>query len=298
MADILLLGKNGQVGSALAAILGERAIACDRREVDLTKTDIPGQLDKAAGSEPITTLINAAAYTAVDKAESEVHIADRINGEAVGEMAAWCKARGITLVHYSTDYVFDGSGQHFRAEDEPTGPLNAYGRSKLLGEQLVSASGARHLIFRTSWVYDANGKNFINTMLRLFNEREEVRVVIDQVGAPTYAPHLASATLTALTNANKAEFPSGIYHLCHRGETNWYEFAQAIFALASRHGSGIKCLSIQPITTNEYPTPAKRPLNSRLSCEKVKQLLGVSLPHWKDGLNECYESIRLHHQGS
>jgi len=293
---ILVLGKNGQVGSALTQLLGDKAIAYDADTINLMQPDFADRLSALADAHEITTLINAAAYTAVDKAESERDIAMRINGIAVGEMAAWCKKHDVTLVHYSTDYVFDGSGTHARGESEPTAPLSVYGESKLLGEKLITDSGGEHLIFRTSWVYDAAGKNFVNTMLRLFPEREEVRVVADQIGAPTYALHLAQATIAALEHAQNAEhFPSGIYHLCGGGEASWYEFAKAIFTLASSRESGIKCREVKPIPTSEYPTPARRPLNSRLDCTKAKALLGVQLPHWEDALNECYESIRLRH---
>jgi len=284
---ILILGKNGQVGSALTELLGDRAISCDSDIINFLDADFTSELD---AFKNISTIINTAAYTQVDKAESDVEAATQINANAVGKLAEWCKERGVFLVHYSTDYVFNGEGTHARNEEELPEPLSVYGKTKLLGEQAITASGADHFIFRTSWVYDATGKNFLNTMLRLFKGREEVKVVADQIGAPTYAKHLAQATIAAL----EAKATCGIYHLCGGGEASWYDFAKEIFALASEHESGIKCYSIQPITTNEYPTPARRPLNSRLDCSKAKKLLGVSLPHWKDGLNECYESIRLH----
>ncbi len=291
---ILILGRNGQVGGALAALLGKQAVAFDAQEINLTQPDFTDKLSVLFHQHDFSAIINAAAYTQVDKAESEPELAMRINGHAVGELANWCKQHDVTLVHYSTDYVFDGNGSHARREDEPINPLSAYGRSKLLGEELVAASCAEYLIFRTSWVYDATGKNFFTTMRRLFSEREEVRVVADQVGAPTYAAHLAMATIAALDNAKKAsQFPTGIYHLCAGGEASWHQFTQAIFALASTHESGIKCRQVHAIPTSDYPTPAKRPANSRLSCEKANAVLGVRLPHWMDGLNECYESIRL-----
>lgn len=291
---IIVLGKNGQVGRALSRLLGPRAVVADSHSVNLLMHDFPARLDALAAGHTVTALINAAAYTAVDQAENEVEPAMRVNGHSVGLLGEWCRKHRAVLVHYSTDYVFNGSGTHAHHEGELPEPINVYGRSKLLGEQLAAASGADHLIFRTSWVYDDEGKNFLNTMRRLFREREEVRVVADQVGAPTYAWHLAQATLAALESAKaQEEFPSGIYHLCGGGEASWYDFAKDIFALASRYESGIKCYSIQPITTKDYPTPARRPLNSRLDCSKAKETLGVALPHWKDGLNECYESIRM-----
>ncbi len=287
---ILILGKNGQVGSALAGLLGAEAVAVDSDIVNFAHPDFVDTLTVLLERHEFTTIINTAAYTAVDKAESERELAMRINGVAVGELAAWCKKHDVQLVHYSTDYVFDGSGTHARTEEEPTAPLSVYGESKLLGEQLIASSGAEYMIFRTSWIYDATGKNFLNTMLRLFREREEISVVADQVGAPTYALHLAQATLAALE-----KFQSGIYHLCGGGETSWHGFASAILSLASAHESCIKCQQVKPISTSEYPTPARRPLNSRLSCGKAKNLFGVALPQWEEALKECYESIKLRH---
>lgn len=292
-ADILVLGKDGQLGRALAAALGLRALAAGRQEVDLAGDDFIARLDRFTQGAAIRCVINAAAYTQVDKAEGEGKAeAFRVNAQAVGALAGWCKARNVPLVHYSTDYVFDGSGATPRSEDAPTAPLNCYGESKLEGERLLTASGCDYLIFRTSWVYDAKGKNFFNTMLRLFSERETLKVVADQVGAPTYAPHLAAASLAALETAlATASFPSGIYHLAGAGEVSWHGFAQAIFALATSDGFGqkllLRCTRIDAITTAEYPLPAKRPLNSRLDCTRAKQVLGVAMPHWRDGLREC-----------
>ncbi len=282
---ILVLGASGQVGSALLRQLGDDAIVL---RVDFLSENFTSALNGL----PIRAVINAAAYTQVDKAESDREQAMRINGVAVGELALWCKNQKIPLVHFSTDYMFDGSGAHFRSEEEMVAPLSVYGESKLLGELLIMASGVDYLIFRTSWVYDAWGKNFANTMRRLFLERESVSVVNDQIGAPTYAPQLADATIAALNQAFLAKtFPSGIYHLCHGGQVSWFGFAQAIFALASAHESGIKCKLIQPITTAEYPTPAKRPLNSRLDCSKAKQVLSVALPDWAIGLQMWEKEI-------
>lgn len=293
---ILVLGKNGQVGKALVSLLGRDALAFDSSELDLSAHNLSERLDMMSEGKTVTALINAAAYTQVDKAEEEREQAMRINGTAPGELAAWCKARNIPLVHFSTDYVFDGSGYTPRGENENTGPLNVYGESKLLGEKRIVSSGADYLVFRTSWVYDEAGRNFFTTMLRLFCEREELQVVADQIGAPTYAPHLARAALDALKKAqSEKKFPSGIYHLCAGGEASWHDFAVAILALARPCKSGIKCGEIQPIATSDYPTQARRPLNSRLDCAKAKQSFGVQLPDWKDGVIECYENIRLRH---
>jgi dTDP-4-dehydrorhamnose reductase len=297
---IVVLGKGGQVGRALMAQLGTQAIGFDRDKIDLEKLDFISQLEGALKGQDISAVINAAAYTLVDKAEGEgCEAAHKINSKAVSILADWCKKRDVLLVHYSTDYVFDGSGNTPRKEDAPVAPLNEYGKSKLAGERAITQSGAKYLILRTSWVYDAKGANFFNTMRRLFRERETLNVVNDQIGAPTYAPHLAKATLKAISNAS---ISSGIYHLTAAGETSWFDFAKAIFALASDHEKGLKCTSIQPIASAAYPTPAKRPLNSRLDCSKFVNTFGASLPNWQVGLKECiddaYGSNRNTDQGT
>lgn len=297
--SILVLGKNGQVGQALVQLLGSRAIAADSSEINLLQP-VASQIEKFLSGKKISTVINAAAYTKVDLAEGDGRQdAFRVNASAVQELAAWCKKQDIALVHYSTDYVMDGSGDSARTEDSATSPINAYGQSKLEGEQAIMAEGGKYLIFRTSWVYDAHGKNFVNTIRRLISERESLNVVADQIGAPTYAPHLASATVDALEKAiGMPQFPSGLYHLCNAGETSWHGFANAIFMLAreyeSREYEGstkIKCQQVNPIPSSEYPLPAKRPLNSRLDTQKARRILGVSLPHWEAGLRECFEQI-------
>ncbi len=286
---ILVLGKGGQVGSALADILGARALVASVSEVNFLSAAFISQLEKFIGNDEISAVINAAAYTQVDKAENEgKQDSQRINASAVGELATWCASKNIPLVHYSTDYVFDGSGDKPRVEDAATAPLNQYGKDKLVGEQLIATAGGQYLIFRTSWVYDAHGANFFNTMLKLFAQRESLNVVSDQTGAPTYAPHLAKATVSALEHAlAKEQFPSGIYHLCGNGVTNWHEFAQAILQHAQHHETSIMCNAVYPIPTSAYPTPAKRPMNSRLDCSKAKKILGVSLPDWHEGLAAC-----------
>jgi dTDP-4-dehydrorhamnose reductase len=299
-ADIVIFGASGQVARAWAAVLGPRARAFSHREIDLADADFIGTLDKKWRDAPVRAVINAAAYTNVRQAESEEASALRVNGEAVGELAAWCKKRGAALVHYSTDYVFGDDDNHFHTETEPPHPLNAYGRSKLAGERAIENAGGNYLIFRTSWVYDAAGKNFFNTMLGLFRENEQVDVVGDQFGAPTYAPTLAEASNAALSKAFEAKsFPSGVYHLCHGGETSWCGFAQAIFALARSHDSGIRCQRVNPISTAARADPVKRPRNSRLNCSKAKEIFGVELPQWEEGVRQCiekkYEDSRLQH---
>jgi dTDP-4-dehydrorhamnose reductase len=288
---ILVLGKNGQLSRALAGLLGADARLIGRDEADLSKPGFTQNLTKISGGIAPRAVINAAAYTQVDKAEGEGRAeAMQVNGAAVAELAQWCKERDIPLLHFSTDYVFDGSGRAPRNEQDTTSPVNAYGQSKLVGENSLAECGGKYLLFRTSWVYDAHGKNFFNTILRLIGEKENLKVVSDQVGAPTYAPHLAAAAVNALNNAlTVQQFPSGLYHLCGGGETSWHGFANAIFALARTRDSGVRCQRIDPIPTTEYPLPAKRPLNSRLDCGKAKKILGVSLPDWQVGLKECFE---------
>jgi dTDP-4-dehydrorhamnose reductase len=289
--EIMVLGAGGQVGRALVEALGPRAIALGRSDADYSRpTTLPAVLDRFKPA----AVINAAAYTQVDRAESEYDEALRVNGEAPGILAGWCAAHDVPLVHYSTDYVFPGTGFRPWTETDAVGPLNAYGRTKLEGERRVAAAGGQWLIFRTSWVYDAIGRNFFTTMLRLGQERETLSVVADQHGAPTYAPHLAEATLRALERAMaQAEFPSGIYHLCHGGETTWHGFSEAIFAGARYRAHNLRVESVRPIASSEYPTPAKRPLNSRLDTSRALATFGVQLPHWLVGLDACLARLAL-----
>jgi dTDP-4-dehydrorhamnose reductase len=285
---VLIFGANGQVGQALGAIL-EDAVLLSRAEADFSK---PQSLPAVVAEIDPEIIINAAAYTQVDKAEEEEALATCVNGDSTGVLARVAAERGIPFVHYSTDYVFDGSGDAPRRESAPTAPLNAYGRSKLAGERAVQAAGGAYLIFRTSWVYDAFGKNFLNTMLRLGKEREVLRVVADQFGAPSYAPHLAEATVEALDEAMKEKaFPSGLYHLVNDGETSWHGFAEEIFSEARAHGRELKVQQVEPIPSGAYPTPATRPLNSRLDCSKLAETFGLRLPDWREGLREAMEIL-------
>jgi dTDP-4-dehydrorhamnose reductase len=291
---IIITGADGQVGRALLAEAKERGLAfkgLSRADLDLTETEsIALKLD----SFKPAAIINAAAYTAVDKAEEEESKATLINGQAPGIMAAYCNKKNIPFLHYSTDYVFNGEGGHrpWKESDGPA-PINAYGRSKLAGEDKALQYGDKVIIFRTSWVYDATGKNFFRTMLRLAREHESLKVVDDQWGAPSYAPHIASATLDALANAQQAlTFPRGVYHLCGGGETNWCNFAKQIFTEAHKAGmEGIKVKEVLGIPSRDYPTPATRPQNSRMDCSKATQVLGVTMPHWEEGLRECITVI-------
>ena len=288
---ILLLGKNGQVGWELQralATLGE-VIACD--------FDSPGDL-KADFSQPDSLLpllrrvqpaviVNSAAHTAVDKAESEPELARTINAAAPGLLAREAAASGALLVHYSTDYVFDGSGNTPRDESAFTAPLSVYGRSKLEGEALIRASGCKHLILRTSWVYAARGGNFARTMLKLAAEREQLKVISDQIGAPTGAELLADVTAHAIRSLQRQPQLQGTYHCVAGGQTSWHGYAQHVVEWARAHGQPVKVAAdaVLPITTREYPTPAQRPLNSRLDTRKLQAAFGVQLPDWQTGVD-------------
>jgi dTDP-4-dehydrorhamnose reductase len=286
---ILLAGCAGQLGRELKrslACLGE-VIACDRRQLDLAQADSLRAMVRAMGP---TVIVNAAAYTAVDKAEAEPAAADAINALAPGILAEEAKRTGALLIHYSTDYVFDGTKATAYTEDDTPAPLSAYGRSKLAGERAIVAAGARHLIFRTSWVFGLHGANFMKTMLRLGKERDELRVVGDQVGAPTWTRHLAD--VAALTLARK-EIPDGLYHLAAAGETSWHGYAEAIFAEAQRSGLMEKSPVVHRIASADYPLPAPRPANSRLDCTKFRRDFNLALPDWRTGLADCLADARF-----
>jgi len=277
---ILLIGKNGQLGWELArslAPLGE-LIACDRAAFDLAK---PDQIAATVREIKPAVIVNAAAYTAVDKAESEPHLAQAINEQAPRILAEEAKKLGALLVHYSTDYVFDGTKAGSYHEDDATNPLGVYGRSKLGGELAIQASACRHLIFRTSWVFGPRGGNFLLTMLRLGREREELRVVDDQVGAPTSSRMIAEATAQVL----RKPVGEGLFHLTAAGSTSWCGFAREIFSAASMKTRVI------PIASAEYPTAAKRPRNSRLNCDKLRQAFALSLPTWQDETRLCLKVL-------
>ena len=279
MSRILIFGANGQVANALRKRLPD-AVTLSAAEADFLKPEtVLAALDKHKPD----IIINAAAYTAVDKAESEDLSALQINALTPGLIATWAEKYKALLIHYSTDYVFDGSGIAPWKETDKTGPLSAYGRSKLLGEKEIANSGCRHFIFRLCWVYDETGKNFMNTMLRLGKEREALNVVADQIGAPTYAGDIAEATIKAVA---KPKAKSGVYHFCNSGETSWAGFAEAIFKQANLP------TKVTPITTAEYPTPAKRPANSRMNTTKFSATFGWdAIPSWQDGLKRCMTSL-------
>jgi dTDP-4-dehydrorhamnose reductase len=296
LVKILLFGKNGQVGWELQrslAPLGE-LIALDFHDPDLCGDfiDLDG-LARTIQSVAPDVIVNAAAYTAVDKAESEPELARTINALAPGVLAAEAKRCGAWLVHYSTDYVFDGSGEQPWLETDATGPLSVYGATKLEGEQLIRQSGCKHLIFRTSWVYGARGGNFAKTMLRLAQERNSLDVIDDQFGAPTGADLLADITAHAIRTARKQPEVSGLYHLVAGGATTWHEYASMVIAYARSHGVTIKVAqqAIRPVPTSAFPTPAKRPNNSRLDTTKLQHTFGLHLPHWQTGVERMLAEI-------
>lgn len=288
MMKILLLGKNGQVGWELQrslAPLGE-VIALDRHSTpcgDLTQLDALAETVRAV--QP-NIIVNAAAHTAVDKAESESELARTLNALAPAVLATEAKRINAWLIHYSTDYVFDGSGNKPWLETDAIAPLSVYGATKLEGEQLIQQSGCKHLIFRTSWVYGARGGNFAKTMLRLAQERDILNVINDQFGAPTGADLLADVTAHAIRVAQQNPQVSGLYHLVASGETSWHGYASFVIELARRAEMQIKVAqeNIKPVPTSAFPTPAKRPRNSRMNTGKLQQTFNLNLPDWKQGV--------------
>lgn len=294
---ILLLGKNGQVGWELQRALlplGE-VLALDRQGADGLCGDLSDLYNLASTIEQIKpdVIVNAAAYTAVDKAESEPGLAHLINAEASGALADAAEACGAWLVHYSTDYVFNGSGEQAWLETDDTAPLNIYGATKLEGEQLIQQSGCKHIILRTSWVYAARGNNFAKTMLRLAGERDTLSVINDQFGAPTGAELLADVCAHIIRQASVNESVSGVYHLAADGVCTWHDYARFVLAYAAQKGRSLKVAAdaVAPIATSAYPTPAQRPLNSRLNTTKLKTTFGLSLPHWQIGVTRMLDEI-------
>ena len=281
---ILLIGKNGQVGWELRRTLAPLAevVAVDYPEINLT--DTPALRQFVAGTRP-AVVVNAAAYTAVDKAETETELCRQINAVAPGVLAEEAKKLGALMVHYSTDYVFDGAKTSPYVETDASNPLGAYGRTKLEGDRAVKASGADHLIFRLCWVYGARGQNFMLTMQRLARERETLRVVGDQFGCPTWSRMIAETTALALkqtlAGADRSAY-NGEYHLAAFGQTSWHGFASRIIELMPE--AERECHAVEQITTAEYPTPAKRPANSVLDCGKLQKTFGLRLPHWETSL--------------
>jgi dTDP-4-dehydrorhamnose reductase len=287
---ILLIGKVGQVGWELRRTLAPLGqLTCvDYPEINLLEGS---SIQKWVRETAPAIIVNAAAYTAVDKAESETDLAMKINGVAPGILAEEAKKSGAVLIHYSTDYVFDGTKPTPYLEDDPANPLGTYGRSKLAGDQAIQQADCNHLIFRLCWVYGARGQNFMLTMMRLAKEREKLRVVRDQIGSPTWSRMIAEATALALKQVlavcETRDF-RGVYHLCASGHTSWHGFAESIVRLMPQDGK--KCQQVEAIATAEYPTPAKRPARSVLSCEKLKRTFGLQLPQWEESLAQVVEN--------
>jgi dTDP-4-dehydrorhamnose reductase len=288
MASPLIIGGEGQLARAFKTHCPE-ALFINRTVIDLA---YPEKIEAALNPCSPSVVINAAAYTQVDKAETEEALAMRINAESPVAIAKWCASRSIPFIHFSSDYVFDGGGSTPWKETDKENPVNAYGRTKYAGEKAIAKIDGTSLIFRTSWVYDAQGKNFLNTIIKLACAHEELRIIDDQFGAPTYAPHLAKAVLTIIEKGN---FPTGVYHLCNGGEASWYGFANAIIGQARNLNFPIKVKNIIPIPASEYPLPAPRPHNSRLDCHKAYSMFGIEMPDWKEGLAECMGLKREHY---
>lgn len=305
---ILLLGANGQLGFELGRALaplgdvvaatrngalagGDPCVVADLADAD----SLHGALDRARAD----VIVNAAAYTAVDRAEDEAELADRINHRAVAQIGAWAAQHGSRVVHFSTDYVFDGNAERAYREDDAVAPLGVYGSSKFAGEEALRASGAAHLIFRTAWVYAARGHNFLRTMLRVAGERKELRIVADQIGAPTPARWIAEASGDALAQSHAAAADpsariSGTWHLVASGCCSWYDFARAIFEGAHARGLIAKMPHVLPIGTTEYPTRARRPAFSVLDCARLETAFGLQLPNWRIGLDQVLDELARH----
>ncbi len=286
---ILLTGLNGQVGQALREPLSTigHVHAFDRTGLDLADS---GAIRRACREVAPSLIVNAAAYTAVDRAESEPELALAVNGVAPGVFAEEARRLDATLVHYSTDYVFDGAKRSPYLEGDEPAPINAYGRSKWEGERRIAAAQCKHLVFRTSWVYGPRGKNFLLTMLKLAEARDELRIVDDQRGSPTSSLFLASATLRALRSIPPRGVASGIYHLTSSGTTTWARFAEAIFARTAARGAA-RAPRVVRIGTSAYPTPARRPAYSVLSCKRFSATFGFSPPPWQSQLEECLRQL-------
>ena len=287
---ILLLGQHGQVSRELQASLqgqGELSVR-GREQLDLAQ---PDQIRQQVRELRPELIINAAAYTAVDQAESEPELAFAINAVAPGVLAEEAAALGAPLIHYSTDYVYDGSKSAPYIESDPTNPLGVYGQSKLAGERALQAVGGEYLILRTSWVYSLHGRNFLLTMQRLLQERDELKVVADQIGAPTWAGSIASTTAQLIQHWRDGQAgPWGLYHLSAKGETSWFGFASAI--AEQLRAAGQNAGQLLPIPSSDYPTPAQRPLNSRLDCSRLQHDWQVQLSDWHSALLECLRSPR------
>ncbi|MET0192090.1 MAG: dTDP-4-dehydrorhamnose reductase [Hyphomicrobiaceae bacterium] len=286
---LLVAGASGQLAHALVGrargLAGVGIVALEPPQLDLLD---PASITRALASTRPDVVINAAAYTAVDKAENDAAAAFALNRDGPGDLAAAAEAAGCPIIHVSTDYVFDGTKSGAYVEQDTPNPMCIYGRSKLEGESAVAVANARHVILRTAWLYGPHGHNFLKTMLRLARERPELRVVADQSGNPTYAPHLADVILAIAAKIGSGQ-PWGVYHATAAGETTWHGFASAIIAAAKP--LGVPQVPILPITTTDYPTPARRPANSCLDCSKLERAFGLRLPPWQQGLAECFGEL-------
>ena len=278
---ILVFGRTGQVATELQALAPE-ALFLGRDAADLSDPEVCAAAIEAHAP---TAVINTAAYTAVDKAEEEEALATVINGAAPGAMARACAARAIPFVHISTDYVFDGTGTRPWHPQDPVAPQNAYGRSKLAGEQAIAAAGGTHAILRTSWVFSAHGANFVKTMLRLSETRDALNVVEDQIGGPTPADAIAAACLRIASGLAEAPGKAGVYHFSGAPDASWKDFATEIFARAGRQ------VAVTGIPTTQFPTPASRPLNSRMDCSATQAAFGVPRPDWRAGLDRALTAL-------
>lgn len=299
-SPVLVTGATGQVGGELVHLLQQQGLpvlAPTRAELDLAS---PDSIRTYIAAHTPAWIINPGAYTAVDKAESDVETATAINAIAPGVLGEAAAAIGAPVLHYSTDYVFNGEGTRPWREDDATGPLGVYGKTKLAGEQALAASGAAHAIVRTSWVYGATGKNFFLTILKFARERESMNIVADQHGAPTWSHDLARVALHTLQQAEASgnalaymQQHGGVYHACNAGETTWFGFAQEFLQLAAEHDPSATFATLNPIATADYPTPAKRPSNSRMNCERLTQQLGFTMPAWTASLQQV---VQQHYQ--
>lgn len=295
---LLVTGRSGQVVSALVEAAADQpgltVLPVGRPDLDLAA---PGDLAPLVRSLAPDVVVSAAAYTAVDQAESEPDLAFATNRDGAGAVAAAAAALALPVIHLSTDYVFAGTGTSPYREDDPTGPVSVYGRSKLAGEEAVAAANPNHAILRTAWVYAAEGRNFLRTMIRLAQTRDEVGVVADQRGTPTYAPDIAAAVIAVARNllaAPERRDLRGVFHMTGSGETTWAGFAAEIFRQSAARGG--PSAAVRPITTADYPTPATRPPNSRLDCSRLAALHGITMPDWRDSLGHCMD--RLQRQGT
>lgn len=291
---ILLTGVNGQLGHQLRTALASlgNIVALNRTELNLSQAD---SILQALERHQPDIIVNPAAYTAVDRAESEVEQARSVNAAAPALLAQWAARRQALLLHYSTDYVFDGAGERPWREDDPVQPRSVYGQSKWEGEEAVRAAAPRHLILRTSWVFGAHGGNFLKTILRLAQERDNLRVVADQIGAPTSTALISEVTAALLRDylRKPTDFAYGSYHLAAQGETSWHGYARLLVAEAEKLGFTLRLspADITPIATADYPLPAPRPANSRLDCAKLQRTFGLALPRWESGVEQVLAEL-------